>query len=140
MIHYLDPETLPPPVGEYRNVAIVDPSARIAHVAGQLPLDGQGQLAAGMGFAEQAAMVFGNLARALRSAGSSLAYVAHIRAFLVDEADLPGFRVARSEAFSRYGVTDPPPATTVVVKALVGGSLIELDAVAAIPFERGPGK
>ena len=131
-ITYANPAQIPAPVGQYTNVAIVDHQSSVAYVAGQLPLDENGKLVGEGDFAIQAQVAFDNLANALGAAGSSLAEAAYVRAFLVNEHDLPQFRAVRAEAYLQHGVTDPPPATTVLVKGLIEGSLIELDAVAVV--------
>jgi 2-iminobutanoate/2-iminopropanoate deaminase len=130
-MRHMNPGELPPPVGQYSNVAVMPAGAATAHVAGQLPVDDEGRVV-GETFAEQADRVFDLLATALEGCGSSLARVAFIRAFMVDPDDFVGFRDARARAFSCYGVDSPPPATTIVVRGLYGGSLIELDAVASV--------
>ena len=131
-----NPTAASPPVGQYTNVAVVAPAAAVAYVAGQLPVDGQAQVVAPGDFDRQADAVFASLARTLEAAGSSMAGVAFVRAHLVDEAHWGPFRDARARAFQRHGVSQPPPATTVVVRSLFGGSLIELDAVAVVGEER----
>lgn len=130
-MRHVNPGELPPPVGQYSNVAVMPAGSATAYIAGQLPVDAEGKVV-GETFAEQADRVFELLATALSGSGSSLARVAFIRAFMVDPDDFVGFRDARARAFARHGVDSPPPATTIVVRGLYGGSLIELDAVAAV--------
>lgn len=131
-ISYVDPASVPPPVGQYSNVACIAPASTVAYVAGQLPVDGDGRVRFEGDFARQAALVFDNLAAALAGVGSSLARVAFIRAFMVDAEDFATFRDVREQAFADHGVQSPPPATTVVVSGLYGGSRVELDAVAVV--------
>ena len=127
-----NPAGAPAPVGQYSNVALVAPASTVAHVAGQLPVDEQGQVLAPGDFDRQADIVFDNLSATLDQVGSSLAQVAYIRAFMVDDAAWVPFREARKRAYAKHGVDVPPPATTLVVKSLYGGALIELDAVAVV--------
>src|SRR5579864_6939110 len=98
-ITYANPAQIPAPVGQYTNVAIVDHQSSVAYVAGQLPLDENGKLVGEGDFAIQAQVAFDNLANALGAAGSSLAEAAYVRAFLVNEHDLPQFRAVRAEAY-----------------------------------------
>lgn len=126
------PHGEPQPVGQYSNVTIVDSTSSVAYVAGHVPIDEDGQVVAPDDFPKQANLVFDNLAATLESVGSSLAHIAHLRAFLVDEGDTADFRDARQRAFAAADVETPPPATTIVVKSLYGGSRIELDAVAVV--------
>jgi len=129
-IRFADPDGSPPRVGQYSTVAFVPASAATIHLAGHLPLDADGKLVGAGDFAAQANAVFASLARTLEGAGSSLRDVAMLRAFVVGEEHLPRFRDARAKAYEATGVVEPPPATTVLVAGLIGGSLIELDAVA----------
>jgi len=135
-IRYSNPPDAPAPVGQYTNIAVVPPGASTIYVAGQLPTDENGEVVAPGDFERQAELVFERLAGALRSVNSSLREVVQIRAYFVDDAHFPLFREARLRAFERHQVRDPAPATTIVVKGLYGGSLIELDAVAVAPAPR----
>jgi 2-iminobutanoate/2-iminopropanoate deaminase len=130
-VEYLNPAGQPAPVGQYTNVAIVPSGARTAHVAGQLPVDDEGRVV-GDDFAAQADLVFGRLAETLEAVGSSLANVVFMRAYLVRDSDFAAFRDVRRRAYERFGVSSPPPATTIVVRGLYGGASVELDAVAVL--------
>jgi enamine deaminase RidA (YjgF/YER057c/UK114 family) len=132
-ISFLNPEGQPPPVGQYTNVAIVPAGEATAQIAGQLPVDSAGAVLAPGDFDQQAELVFERLRSLLEGIGSGLAEVAMIRAYMVREEDFARFREIRRRAFAEAGVTQPPPATTLVVKGLYGGALIELDAVAVVP-------
>jgi enamine deaminase RidA (YjgF/YER057c/UK114 family) len=136
-IRFSNPAGNPPPVGQYTNVAVIAPGTPTAYVAGQLPVDGEGRVV-GADFDEQADAVFAMLQTALQGVGSSLERVAFIRAFMVDPSHFPAFRDARARAFRAHGVSEPPPATTIVVSELYGGSLIELDAAAAASSDWQP--
>jgi enamine deaminase RidA (YjgF/YER057c/UK114 family) len=131
-LQFIEPEGAPAPVGQYTNVSIVGPGAATAYVAGQVAIDADGKLIAPGDFDAQADAVFAGLARLLEGMGSSLKEVAFMRAFVVREEDFVGWRNARKRAFAEHGIVEPPPATTVVVSGLVGGALIELDAVVAV--------
>jgi 2-iminobutanoate/2-iminopropanoate deaminase len=136
-IRFENPSGSSVPVGQYTNVAVVAPNAGTVHVAGQLPTDESGAVDAPGDFAAQAELVFDRLAATLEGAGSSLAEAAIIRTYMVEEDHFALFRDARRAAFERHGVTSPPPATTIIAKALYGGSLIELDAVGVISSGQG---
>jgi enamine deaminase RidA (YjgF/YER057c/UK114 family) len=131
-VEYENPATLDSPVGQYSNLAVTAAGAKVAHVAGQLPVDAEAKPIA-EDFDAQAEAVFAQLAKALEAAGSSMANLTSVNTFLVAEDDLPRFRDARRRAFERYGVDPPPPATTVIVRALLGGSRIEISATAVVP-------
>jgi enamine deaminase RidA (YjgF/YER057c/UK114 family) len=131
-LEFIDPDGAPPPVGQYTNVAVVGPAGATAYVAGQLAVDASGRVIAPGDFDAQADAIFATLASLLESMGSSLAEVAFVRSFLVRDEDFARFRDARKRAFARHGITEPPPATTVVVSGLYGGALLEIDAVVAV--------
>jgi enamine deaminase RidA (YjgF/YER057c/UK114 family) len=132
MITYVHPEDRPPPVGQYSQIALVPASAQVAHVAGQLSVDETGTVLDAGDFAAQAERVFSSLAANLEAVGSSMRQIASLRAYLVSDSDFPAFRTARRTAFQRHRVTQPPPATTVVVAGLYGGALFELEAMAVV--------
>ncbi len=134
-IKFLNPSGQPPAVGQYTNVALVPAGEATAQIAGQLPVDAQGTVVAPGDFDAQADMVFERLSGLLEEIGSSLAAVTMLRTYMVRDEDFPRFREARRRAYAAAGIEDPPPATTLVVKGLYGGALIELDAVAAVPAE-----
>jgi len=127
---YLNPPGQPSPVGQYSNVAVVPRDAELVHVAGQLPVDDSGAVLHPGDFDRQADLIFSRLSEVLSGAGSSLSDVVFLRAFMVRDDDFPRFRDARAGAYSSFGVDEPPPATTIVVRGLYGGALVELDAVA----------
>ena len=127
---YTNPDNVDPPIGQYSQVSIVDGGGTLVHVAGQLPLDVDGKLV-GDDFKAQADHVFANLAALLEAGGSSMDRILYLRAYMTRNEDYALYKEARAQAFERHGVVSPPPATTVVVAGLVGGSRIELDAVAA---------
>jgi enamine deaminase RidA (YjgF/YER057c/UK114 family) len=129
-LRYINPDSVDPPIGEYSHVAIVEGGAALVHVAGQLPLDSDGKLV-GDDFTAQADHVFANLAAVLGASGSAMDRILYLRTYLTSDEDYARFKAARAQAFERHGVVSPPPATTIIVAGLVGGSRIELDAVAA---------
>ena len=131
-VRFENPTGAPAPIGQYSNVAIVPPGASVAYIAGQLPIDDSGAVVAPGDFGTQACFVFDSLARVLAGSGSSLRDVAFLRTYMVDEADYVRFKLVRQTVFAAHNVTTPPPATTLMVRSLVGGSLIELDAVAVL--------
>ena len=130
-VSFINPTTVDPPIGQYSQISIVDPSAALLHVAGQLPLDSTGELVADE-FNAQAEHVFTNLATLLEAGGSAMNRILYLRTYMTRQEDYARFKAVRAHVFERHAVTDPPPATTVIVAGLVGGSLIELDAVAAV--------
>jgi enamine deaminase RidA (YjgF/YER057c/UK114 family) len=127
------PEVAHPPVGQYSQAAIVPATAAVAHIAGQLPLDPDGQLVSGGDFSREVELAFANLVSVLDGVGSSLRLLTFLRAYVTDGSLLPAFKDGRTRAYESHGVDVPPPATTVVVTGLYGGSRVELEATAIIP-------
>jgi enamine deaminase RidA (YjgF/YER057c/UK114 family) len=119
----------------FSHVAIIPPGATTVLVGGQNGVDGDGRLVA-EDMAGQAARTFDNLERALDAAGAAMADVVHLRVHVVAGADLgAGF----AEFQRRWGDTADPPLVTVTVVAglAVPGTLVEIDAVAALPAAAG---
>jgi 2-iminobutanoate/2-iminopropanoate deaminase len=133
-ISFVNPPDAGPPVGQYSNLSIVEPPARLVHVAGQLPLGPDGELVAD-DLEAQMEHVFSALAALLIAAGSSMTRIVYLRTYLTRPEDYAAFKALRARLFERHGVSEPPPATTIVVAWLVGGSLIEVDAVAVADEE-----
>jgi reactive intermediate/imine deaminase len=124
--HYVRPDGLPPVNGYSHAVAF---TGRMIAVSGQVPLDGEGQLA-GPDPQAQVRQVFDNLVTALAAAGAGLEHVVKLTVYLTDIADLQAFRQVRDEYIS----PDKPPASTLVqVNSLASpGFRVEIDVLAAI--------
>jgi reactive intermediate/imine deaminase len=124
--HYVRPDGLPPVNGYSHAVAF---TGRMIAISGQVPLDGQGELA-GADPEVQVTQVFENLAAALASAGAGIEHVVKLTVYLTDIADLQAFRQVRD----KYISPDNPPASTLVqVVSLANPAFrIEIDALAAI--------
>jgi reactive intermediate/imine deaminase len=125
--HHIRPDGLPPVNGYSHAVAF---SGQLVAVSGQVPLDGQGQLAGQDDARAQVRQVFDNLAAALAAAGASMEHVVKLTVYLTDLADLDAFREVRDEYIS----LDKPPASTLVqVSGLVNPAFrVEIDALAVI--------
>jgi enamine deaminase RidA (YjgF/YER057c/UK114 family) len=131
-LKFLNPEGSPPPVGQYSTVAVAAPGSTTVYVAGHLPLS-ETITPVSNDFREQADFVLSALKRTLEGVGSDFAHICILRAFIVGRDNLAQYRDARIAAYSHEGVSDcPPPATTVLVDGLIGGSLIELEAIAVV--------
>jgi enamine deaminase RidA (YjgF/YER057c/UK114 family) len=126
-----NPPALSKPNG-YSHVAEVT-SGKIVYIAGQVPLDREGQIVANDDFRGQVQQVFANLDEAVRSAGGSFHDVIKLNYYCVDRVDraqLPALRETRDQ----YVNTQTPPASTLIfVSGLVRPEwLIEIEAIAAI--------
>jgi 2-iminobutanoate/2-iminopropanoate deaminase len=94
--------------------------------AGQIGIDpASGTLVDG--FEAQAERVLRNIGAVLEAAGLDFSDVVKTTNFLVDVNDFPKFNEIYAPFFP-----DPPPArSTIVVAALPGGALVEIEAIAA---------
>jgi reactive intermediate/imine deaminase len=114
----------PLPVASYSQAVL---SGNILQVAGQGPGDpATGQLVRG-GITEQTRQTLDNLAVILAAAGASFDDVVMMRVYLADLADF----AAMNEVYATY-VRAPFPARTTVGVTLLGGMLVEIDALAVL--------
>ena len=94
--------------------------------SGQIPADpATGELAPG-GIAQQTEQSLKNLSAVLEAAGSGLNKVIKTTCFLTDMADFAAFNAAYGKYFSDH----KPARSTVAVKALPKGALVEIECVA----------
>ena len=94
--------------------------------SGQIPADpATGELAPG-GIAQQTEQSLKNLSAVLEAAGSGLDKVIKTTCFLTDMADFAAFNAAYGKYFSDH----KPARSTVAVKALPKGALVEIECVA----------
>ena len=94
--------------------------------SGQIPADpATGELAPG-GIAQQTEQSLKNLSAVLEAAGSGLDQVIKTTCFLTDMADFAAFNAAYGKYFSEH----KPARSTVAVKALPKGALVEIECVA----------
>ena len=94
--------------------------------SGQIPADpATGELAPG-GIAQQTEQSLKNLSAVLEAAGSGLDQVIKTTCFLTDMADFAAFNAAYGKYFSDH----KPARSTVAVKALPKGALVEIECVA----------
>ncbi len=94
--------------------------------SGQIPADpASGEIAPG-GIAEQTEQSLKNLSAVLEAAGSGLEQVIKTTCFLTDMADFAAFNAAYGKYFSEH----KPARSTVAVKALPKGALVEIECVA----------
>jgi reactive intermediate/imine deaminase len=99
----------------------------ILQVAGQGPVDPKTGAFAGSTIAEQTRQTMLNVQTILRAAGADFDDVVMMRIYLADLGDF----AAMNEVFSTF-VTEPFPARTTVGVSLLGGMLVEIDALAVL--------
>ncbi|HEX6411762.1 MAG TPA: RidA family protein [Burkholderiales bacterium] len=119
-------EALGKPVGPYSHVARVKAGADTLYVAGML--------ATGESFEAQCAAVYGQIEKALQSAGGGWANVVQFTTYLVHSQDIAKFYRWREREYPRmFPDGRYPPNTLLIIDRLVQEQfLIEIQTVAAI--------
>ena len=124
-IRISNPDSLGKPLGQYSHVTRVK--------AGEL-LFIAGMLAPGEDFDAQCAGVFGQIDKALKSAGAGWANVVQFTTYLVHSQDITSFMQYRLREFPKMFANGVyPPNTLVVVDRLVQEQfLVEVQTIAAL--------
>jgi len=123
----------PPESGESRRYshAVVVESGQIVFVSGQVAYDAQRRVVGKGDMRAQTRQVFENLKAVLADAGSDLAHVVRLNAYLTDMSQLDAHREVRQEYLG--GLAHPPASTLVGVARLVDPDLLlEVEAVAVV--------
>jgi len=114
----------PAAIGPYSQAIV---SGNLLFTSGQIPLSAQDGQVIGSSITEQTEQVIKNLAAVLEAAGSAFAKVVKTTCFLADMGDFAAF----NEVYAKY-FTGKPARSTVAVKQLPRGVLVEIEAVAEI--------
>lgn len=115
------------PRGQYSHAVMA--RGRTLYVAGQLPIDADGEVV-GTDAATQAQQVLSNLSAVLDAASASLADVVKTTVYLTDRDD----RAAVGRVRRAYFADDPPANTLLIVAGLADPRyLVEIDAIAVLP-------
>ncbi len=132
-IKVLKPKTLGEPLGMY-SYGVVAPGGDLVVVAGQVGVDGAGQVA-GVDVVSQTKQALGNVRAILAAAGCTMREVIRFQTFLTRAEDIAGFMQARREVFPNYFPDGAyPPNTLVVISRLVRPELlVEIEAMAIKP-------
>lgn len=102
-------------------------------LSGQVAVDDAGEVVAPGDITAQSERVFELIGEILAAHGGTFADVLHIRTFMTNLDDLPGYGAARSPLFPG---TPPPASTTVEVNRLfLAGAVLEVEVTAAIRTE-----
>jgi 2-iminobutanoate/2-iminopropanoate deaminase len=104
----------------------------LVFASGELGVDPETMRPVGPGVGDQTRQALANLSATLRAAGSSLAHVLKVNAFLDDPDDYEEFNRVFGEEFPEL-----PPARTTVGVQLLGGYAVEIDLVAYVPRDTG---
>ena len=132
MAHAFNAAGLPEPFGIFSGAAW-EPDGRVLHISGYVSQDAEGGLVGVGDIKAQTQQVLKNIETALASVGGNMSDIARVTVYVTDMSMLSEIHEVRAEFFQR-----PYPASTLVqVSRLVRPEyLIEIDAVAVIPFER----
>ena len=125
-IRIYDVDALGKPVGPYSHVARVRAGADTLYIAGML--------ASGETFEAQCAAVYGQIEKALQSAGAGWANVVQFTTYLVHSQDIAKFYRWREREYPRmFPDGRYPPNTLLIIDRLVQEQfLIEIQTVAAV--------
>jgi enamine deaminase RidA (YjgF/YER057c/UK114 family) len=120
-----NPESLGKPLGQYSHLARVK-AGEFLFIAGML--------APGEDFDAQCAGVFGQIDKALKSAGAGWGNVVQFTTYLVHSQDIPRFMQYRLREFPKMFANGVyPPNTLLVVERLVQEQfLVEVQTIAAL--------
>jgi enamine deaminase RidA (YjgF/YER057c/UK114 family) len=127
-----NPEGVGAPFGAaFSHIARVDVGdGAMLFLAGQVAVDDAGEVIAPGDIVGQTERIFEIIGGLLAAHGASFTDVAHVKTFLVDLDDLPGYRSVRRRVF---GEGPPPASTTVAVSGLVlPGTLVEIEVIAVV--------
>jgi 2-iminobutanoate/2-iminopropanoate deaminase len=97
--------------------------------SGQIPLDPRTGELVGTTAADQAGRCLENLAAVCDAAGATLGDAVRLTVYMTDI----GSFAAINEVYESFFESDPPARVAIAVAALPRGSLVEIDAVVAVP-------
>ncbi|TGB10177.1 RidA family protein [Streptomyces sp. MZ04] len=131
-IHRTTVPTLFPPPG-YAHAAVVEAGARLAFMAGSVPLDPEGNLVGEGDVPRQTAQVIANLDEALRAIGSDLSQVVASTVYVVGGE--PGVLSEAWEVVCASALHAGPHTSTLLGTTCLGypGQLVEITATAVVP-------
>jgi enamine deaminase RidA (YjgF/YER057c/UK114 family) len=120
-----NPSTVPAPAGPYAHVTRVDLGDRaLLILSGQIAVDENGETHGDI--VTQSERIFELIGGILEAHGSGFDRVAHIRTFMTNLDDLPGYGTVRRRLFPQN-----PASTTVEVSRLFRpGALLEVEVTA----------
>ena len=135
-VRFQNPAGYPAPAGRYSHVSIAE-AGRIAFIAGQVAVDGEGVLQAPGDAGAQFPVVFDNVMTIVQSLGAGASDILEFTTYLVGDDALEQWRAARPAVYDRYyGDAPPPPNTLLVVSGLVDPAMrVEISAVVRLPDE-----
>jgi 2-iminobutanoate/2-iminopropanoate deaminase len=121
----IETDKAPRPVGPYAQAIIC---GNLVFTSGQIATSPQTNEFSGGDIAGQTRQVIENLKAVLELAGSGLEHVVRVTVYLADLNDFGKM----NEVYGQY-FTGKPARSTVAVKGLPKGALVEIDCIAAVP-------
>lgn len=131
MLKRLNPASLPPTAGQSQ--VVISEAGRLAHISGQVALDGNGNLIGAGDLGAQLKQVLTNLEGALHAAGATTEDVIKITVYVVG-LDMSVHGVALGDELGDLSRFGHPAATLISVAGLARPDfLVEIEAIAALP-------
>jgi enamine deaminase RidA (YjgF/YER057c/UK114 family) len=132
-IRIFNPEKLAKPLGPYSHIARAR-GAELVFIAGQVAVDGSGNVVGAGDFDAQCVQVFANIAAALDAVSGGWRSIVQFTTYLVRASDIAGFMSYRGREFPQMFPDGAyPPNTLLIVDRLVlEPLLIEVQAIAAL--------
>jgi len=118
-------EKAPPAIGPYSQAIS---TGSLVYTSGQLGIDPATKKLVEGGVEAQARQAMVNLGEVLKAAGSDLSLIVKTTVFVADLREFPVINKTYGEFFT----ADPPARSTVEVKGLPLGGLVEIEAVAVL--------
>jgi 2-iminobutanoate/2-iminopropanoate deaminase len=127
---YLNPSTMPPPHG-YSQVITHEGEGKLVFISGQVAADASGNIAGHGSLEKQAHQTFVNIKNGLEAAGGNMHHIIKLNSYLKDISQIGCLRQVRDN----YVNTQNPPASTTVQTVFDDEEiLVEIDAIAIIPY------
>lgn len=121
----INTEKAPPAIGPYSQAIR---TGSLVYTSGQLGIDPATKKLVEGGVEAQARQAMVNLGEVLRAAGSDISHIVKTTVFVTDLSEFPVINKTYGEFFT----AEPPARSTVEVKGLPLGGLVEVEAVAVV--------
>jgi 2-iminobutanoate/2-iminopropanoate deaminase len=123
MNHFVNPESVPAPAGPYSTAVITDNG--FLFISGQISLDPATGKITGDNAASQAMIILNNIRKIITHFSYTLSDIIKVTIYTTDIAKLSEL----NEVYSKFFDLHKPARTTVEVKGLPKGALVEIEAV-----------
>ena len=127
---YLNPSSMPAPVGNYTQVVKFGP---LVWISGQVGLDQSGNLVGAGDPEAQTRQIYLNIERALESVGASLDSLTKTVTYVVGRENVPGMTQVRAGLLREGKISRVPASVLLIVDGLQDPEyLVEVDAMAVV--------